>query len=66
MRLPAELLKKYGFTKTIIVEERAGELVLRPKKETKLSWEETAKQMATEHEDWNDLKTTVGNGLDDA
>lgn len=40
------------------------EVVLRPKKETKLSWEETAKQMAAEHEDWSVLEATVGDGLE--
>ncbi len=66
VRLPAALLKKYGFSKTIILEERASEIVLRPKKDTKLSWEETARQMAAEHEDWSDMEATVGDGLDDA
>lgn len=65
VRLPAALLEKYGFSGTILLEERAGEVVLRPKpkKDTKLSWEETAKQMAAEHEDWSDLEATAGDGL---
>ncbi len=66
VRLPAALLKKYGFSKTIILEERASEIVLRPKKDTKLSWEETAKEMAAEHEDWSDMEAAMGDGLDDA
>lgn len=66
VRLPAALIKKYGFSRTIILEERAREIVLRPKRETKLSWEETAGEMAAEQEDWSDLESTVGDGLDDA
>jgi antitoxin MazE len=66
VRLPAALLKKYGFSKTIILEQRASEIVLRPKRDTKLSWEETAKEMAAEHEDWSDMEATEGGGLDDA
>lgn len=66
VRLPATLLKKYGFSRIVILEERASEVVLRPKKETKLSWEETAKQMAAEQEDWSDMESAVGDGLDDA
>jgi antitoxin MazE len=66
VRLPAALIKKYGFSKTLILEERGGAIVLRPKKDTKLSWEETAREMAAEHEDWSDMETTVGDGLDDA
>jgi antitoxin MazE len=66
VRLPAALLKKYGFTKTVVLEERASEVVLRPKKDTKLSWEETAKEMAAAQEDWSDMEATVGDGLDDA
>ncbi len=66
VRLPAALIKKYGFSRTIILEARAREIVLRPKRETKLSWEETASEMAAEQEDWSDLESTVGDGLDDA
>lgn len=66
VRLPAALLKKYGFTKTLIVEERASEIALRPKKDVKLSWEETAKAMAEAEEDWSDMDAATGDGLDDA
>lgn len=61
-----KVLEKHGFTQTIIVKDRVSALVFRPKKDTKLSWEETAKEMAAEHEDWSDLEATVGDGLGDA
>jgi len=55
-----------NLTKTLIVEERASEIALRPKKDVKLSWEETAKAMAEAEEDWSDMDAATGDGLDDA
>ena len=54
LRLPVSVVKRYGFSKTIEVEERDEGLLLKPATKTvrKLSWEETAKQMSAENEDW--------------
>lgn len=64
VRLPASVLKKYGIRKTLLMEERAGEIVLRPKKEKKLSWKETFQEMAAEKEHWEDFEGVVDDGLD--
>ena len=55
IRLPAALIRKLRLEHGVLVEERDGEIVLKPKKAPKkLSWEETAQQMAAAAEDWSD------------
>jgi len=65
IRLPAAMLRKYHITDTVIAEEKGDEIVLRAGRvgRTKLSWEETAKAMAAEGEDWSDWDSTAGDGL---
>ena len=64
IRLPAELIRKHDLDHGVLVEDREGEIVLRPKKSAKkLSWEETARQMAASHEDWSDWEAP-GDGWD--
>ena len=65
IRLPAAVLKKYGMSRVVTLEEKVDELVLRPVREKKLSWTETFKEMAAENEDWSDLESTTGDGLRD-
>ncbi|MGI8965920.1 MAG: AbrB/MazE/SpoVT family DNA-binding domain-containing protein [Limisphaerales bacterium] len=65
IRLPAAMLRKYGITNTILVEERPDEIVLKTKRDKKLSWKETFADMAQKKEDWSDLDTTVSDGLDE-
>lgn len=64
VRLPKVLLQKYGFTDSLILEETPQGLLLRKKKEEKLSWGDTYKAMAREREDWSDLDATLLDGLD--
>ena len=66
IRLPAAMLRKYHITDTVIAEEKANEIVLRPGRVSrqKLSWEETAKAMAAAKEDWSPWDATAGDGLD--
>jgi len=68
IRLPAALLRKYHITDTIVVEEKTDEIVLRPGRRTrpKLSWEETAKAMATAKEDWSEWDATSADALNDS
>jgi antitoxin MazE len=68
IRLPAALLRKYHITDAIIAEEKADEIVLRPTRRTrpKLSWEETAKEMAAAKEDWSEWESTSADGLNDS
>ena len=54
VRLPADLIRKHHLDHGVLLEEREGEIVLRPKKAPKkLTWEETARQMAAAEEDWS-------------
>ena len=55
VRLPAEVLRRYGIGDTVPMEQRPDEIVLRPKgkRGKKLSWEETYQQMARTDEDWS-------------
>jgi antitoxin MazE len=65
IRLPAAMLRKYHIGDTIVAEEKASEIVLRPggTKPKKLSWEETAREMAAAKEDWSEWDCTLADGL---
>ena len=39
---------------------------MRNKRDKRLSWEDTFREMAKEREDWRDLDATMGDGLDQA
>jgi hypothetical protein len=43
---------------------REGLISLRSKHSRKLSWKDTAAEMARENDSWNVFETTVGDGLD--
>ena len=49
------------------MEERSDGILLRAPAAAghKLSWEETAREMAGSDEDWSDWDVTTGDGLDD-
>jgi antitoxin component of MazEF toxin-antitoxin module len=65
IRLPADLIRKHGFEHGLVLEDRGHELALKPKAgPKKLSWEETAREMAAADEDWSDWENTVADGLD--
>jgi antitoxin component of MazEF toxin-antitoxin module len=65
IRLPAEMLRKYHITDTVIAEELTNEIVLRPGRagQLKLSLAETAKAMAAAKEDWSDWESTTGSSV---
>ena len=65
VRIPKELLQKYGFKKTLLLEETDKGLLLRKKDDNKLSWEETFKAMAEEKESWDDFDAALEDGLED-
>ncbi|MCP5517254.1 MAG: AbrB/MazE/SpoVT family DNA-binding domain-containing protein [Verrucomicrobiales bacterium] len=65
VRLPAEVLRRYQIGESVILEERPDEIVLRPKRVGRLSWEETAAQMAAENEDWSAWEGAVSDGTDE-
>lgn len=67
IRLPAPLIARLGFDGgPILLEERDGELVLKPKQAPKkLSWEETYKEMAASDEDWSDWESLTDGWYDE-
>ncbi len=64
IRIPKALLQKYDLTSSLLLEETDRGLLLRKKKEEKLSFEDTYKAMATENEDWEDWNVTSFDGLE--
>lgn len=66
VRLPADVLKRYRMDSVVLMEETAEGIVLRPAGPAvkKLSWEETAAEMAAEGEDWSEWDSVVGDGLE--
>jgi mRNA interferase MazF len=66
VRLPASSLKRYSVGSVMIMEERAEGILLRsagPAVE-KLTWEDTAREMATMDEDWSEWEGMDADGLD--
>jgi antitoxin component of MazEF toxin-antitoxin module len=66
IRLPAPLIKKFGFDGGILLEEEGDRLVLKPLKRgkaEKLPWSETAREMASAREDWSDWEPSEKDGL---
>ncbi|MEO7726130.1 MAG: AbrB/MazE/SpoVT family DNA-binding domain-containing protein [Burkholderiales bacterium] len=64
VRLPKALLEKYAIKNALVLEERREGLLLRSKHDTRLSWEDTFREMALAREDWSDFETAVADGLD--
>jgi antitoxin component of MazEF toxin-antitoxin module len=66
VRLPADTLRRYRISGAVLMEERAGGIFLHPKASAdhKLSWADTAREMAKSQEDWGDWDGTSGDGLD--
>jgi len=65
VRIPKALLQKYGLSDSMVIEETDQGILLRKKREDKLSWEETFKAMAKEGEDWTDMDVTLLDGLEE-
>ncbi len=64
VRLPKAVLTKYAIGEVVVLEEREEGLLLRSKKDKRLTWDETFKDMARERENWSDFDATVADGLD--
>src|SRR5512139_3269925 len=64
VRLPASSLKRYSVGSALIMEERAEGILLRSPGQAveKLSWEDTALEMAAECEDWREWAGMDGDG----
>lgn len=67
VRLPAPTLARYGIVMTVIMEERSDGILLRTPgpAPAKLSWEETAREMAASREEWSEWDATLADGLAD-
>ncbi len=64
VRLPKLILAKYAITETVVLEEREDGILLRNKKDRRLSWADTFRAMAHEREDWSRFDGVIGDGLD--
>lgn len=66
VRIPAATLKRYGIGAEVIMEERSDGILLRPRAPTtpKLTWEDTAREMAAAMEDWSAWEATASDGLE--
>jgi antitoxin component of MazEF toxin-antitoxin module len=65
VRLPAATLKRYRIGDALLMEEKSDGIVLRPfgLAVAKLSWADTAHEMATAGEDWRAWDRTDNDGL---
>lgn len=67
VRIPAGTLERYQIGESVVMEERSDGILLRPRgpSSPKLSWDETAREMAASSEDWTAWDAAVADGLDD-
>ncbi len=67
VRIPAATLKRYRIGTEVIMEERSDGILLRRRgpANPKLSWEDTARDMAAHAEDWSAWDATLADGLED-
>ena len=65
VRIPADTLHRYHIGDEVVMEERDDGILLRPRGPAipKLSWQETARQMASASEDWSAWDATLADGL---
>lgn len=64
VRLPADTLRRYHIGAVVRMEERAEGILLHPTRPMadKLSWEDTAREMAVSGEDWSEWDAVAGDG----
>ncbi len=58
------MLDSYAIKDELVLEERTEGLLLRNKRDKRLSWEDTFNEMGQEREDWSDLDEPMADGLD--
>lgn len=65
VRLPAASLRRYRIGESVLMEERSEGILLRSTGPSvqKLSWEDTAREMAASREDWREWDVTTADGL---
>jgi antitoxin component of MazEF toxin-antitoxin module len=67
VRLPASTLERYRIGESVVMEERSEGILLRPRgpARSKLSWEETAREMAAASEDWTAWDAVNADGVEE-
>jgi antitoxin component of MazEF toxin-antitoxin module len=67
VRIPATTLERYRIGSEVIMEERSDGILLRPSIDatSKLSWEDTAREMAAFAEDWAAWDAAATDGMDE-
>jgi antitoxin MazE len=67
VRLPAQLLAHYRIQDSVVVERTETGILLRPKRDGRLSWEDTFKathrERASRGDEFADLDAATGDGL---
>lgn len=64
VRLPKAVLERYAINDAVVLEAREDGLLLRNKRDKRLSWDDTYRDMARAREAWSDLEPLVSDGLD--
>jgi mRNA interferase MazF len=66
VRVPAVTLRRYGIGDSVLMEERMDGIMLRPAGPgvEKLSWEDTAREIAFSAEDWSGWDCMASDGLE--
>lgn len=63
IRLRRSLLRQYGWSDSIMLEETEEGVFLRGKEPDKLSWKGTYRAMAASPEGWGEFDSTVADGV---
>ncbi len=64
IRLPRDLLRKYGISEALVLAELPEGILLRGVDSPKLSLDQTFAEMAVAQENWSDCEGAVADGLD--
>lgn len=67
VRLPVPLLERYRIKTQVVVEQRPDGILLRPAKDDRLSWDDTAKAMAADRarqgDEFHEFEAVAQDGL---
>jgi antitoxin component of MazEF toxin-antitoxin module len=66
IRLPAKLIRHYGFGGGLAIEARDDGLLLKANRPGRLSWRETASAMEAAAEDWGEWDSLAAEGLENS
>jgi antitoxin MazE len=65
IRLPRALIDRYRIGEKVTLELREDGILLHGNDDGKLSWEDSAREMAASGEDWSEWDVTLADGLDE-